>query len=440
MASKYFGVPFALSGDKTPIPDASQPSGVVSMTDGYGPDYELDQVTEPTAKDVDRQVDNQLRFLITELLKELQENGLPLYDDRYNYFAGARAIGSDGVLYHALQTNGPATTVSDPVGDFSGVWVAERSDVRDYSATFDYAFASFVKGSDGLLYAALFQNGPSFSVVDPVGDTSGTWTTYKTDLASYMSTFNYATHNYAKGTDGNLYRAALINGPNTTIVNPVGDLTGTWVNLTPPIYATSMVQTVITASGSFIPTVGAKSLEVTVTGGGGGGAGAGAVANAGGTCGGGGGSVVHVFQSPLAASYPVTVGAGGAGGAGGAADGGVGVSSSFGVLSATGGEGGQPVAPSGRLRGVAGGVGSGGDLALRGGWSSSKAAGSDAFSLSGGSYWGGGLPGELVDAAGIDAGASSWGVGGGASGGLVFQTVLLGGDGGSGVVVVKEYF
>lgn len=53
--AKLFSIPFAVSGDKTPVPDASQPSGNVSYTDGYTPDYQADQATDPNAKDIERQ-------------------------------------------------------------------------------------------------------------------------------------------------------------------------------------------------------------------------------------------------------------------------------------------------------------------------------------------------------------------------------------------------
>ena len=123
MASKTFAVPFAGSGDKTAIPDATQPSGDVSYTEGFTEDYGLDQATEPLAKDIPRRETNQLYFDITELLQEIQQNGLPVYNATYDYAVGAHTIGSDGLLYRALLVNGPASTVRDPVGDVSGTWI-----------------------------------------------------------------------------------------------------------------------------------------------------------------------------------------------------------------------------------------------------------------------------------------------------------------------------
>jgi hypothetical protein len=49
-------------------------------------------------------------------------------------------------------------------------------------------------------------------------------------ILTYLADVNYlATVSYAVGSDGALYRSMLANGPNTTVVNPVGDLTSTWV-------------------------------------------------------------------------------------------------------------------------------------------------------------------------------------------------------------------
>lgn len=122
MVTKYFGVPFANSGDKTSIPDASQPSGVVSFEDGWTPDYAKDQVTDPSAKDIPRQSENYFKFTVTEALKEIQEVGFKPYSALVNYPVGAFTPGSDNILYKCLINNGPATTVVDPVGDVTGTW------------------------------------------------------------------------------------------------------------------------------------------------------------------------------------------------------------------------------------------------------------------------------------------------------------------------------
>lgn len=77
--SKYFRFPFALTGDKAPVPDDTQPSGEVSFEEGYGLDYELDPATEPSAKNIERDKANQLYYDITQAIKELQEFGIPYW-------------------------------------------------------------------------------------------------------------------------------------------------------------------------------------------------------------------------------------------------------------------------------------------------------------------------------------------------------------------------
>lgn len=122
MVTKYFETPFANTGDKTTIPDALQPSGDVSFEEGWSPDYEKDQATDPDAKDVSRQSENYFKFTVTEALKEIQENGFKIYDALVNYPVGAITPGSDTILYKCLIVNGPDTSVVDPVGDVTGTW------------------------------------------------------------------------------------------------------------------------------------------------------------------------------------------------------------------------------------------------------------------------------------------------------------------------------
>lgn len=121
---KNFDIPFANGGDKTVVPVPTQAGGSVSYNQGWGPDYELDQVAFPvTAKDVDRRAENQLKFDITEALKEIEQTGILLYDASFNYLINAFSQGSDGVLYQALALNGPDTTIVNPATDTSGLWL-----------------------------------------------------------------------------------------------------------------------------------------------------------------------------------------------------------------------------------------------------------------------------------------------------------------------------
>lgn len=74
---KYYVNPFALNGDKVPIPDATDPSGFVSYDSGYTFDYERDPdpSVDPLTKDIERDKMNQIFFDLTDNVKFLQDTG-----------------------------------------------------------------------------------------------------------------------------------------------------------------------------------------------------------------------------------------------------------------------------------------------------------------------------------------------------------------------------
>ncbi len=75
--TKIFRVPFATQGDRTSIPNEVQADGAVSYTQGYGYDYERDQVSDPAAKDIEREKMNGIFHDITEAVGEIQSFGFP---------------------------------------------------------------------------------------------------------------------------------------------------------------------------------------------------------------------------------------------------------------------------------------------------------------------------------------------------------------------------
>lgn len=75
--TKTFKVPFATQGDRTSIPNEVQADGAVSYTQGYGYDYERDQVSDPAAKDIEREKMNGIFHDITEAIGEVQNYGFP---------------------------------------------------------------------------------------------------------------------------------------------------------------------------------------------------------------------------------------------------------------------------------------------------------------------------------------------------------------------------
>lgn len=126
-----------------------------------------------------------------------------------------------------------------------------------------------------------------------------------------------------------------------------------------------MIQ-VFTVSGTFTAPQTGK-YKVTVVGGGGSGANCSGSTHA--TGGGGGGCAIKVVSLTKSQNTTVTIGAGGAGQASGGNNGNVGGTSSFGAFcSATGGAGGNFV-NNDIAYGAIGGIGSNGDINLRGGQS-----------------------------------------------------------------------
>lgn len=73
----YIKKPFANTGDKTPIPFDTVPSGEVSFEQGYTADYQADQTSDPNAKDIERAKFNWFWGAISENQKAWQEKTFP---------------------------------------------------------------------------------------------------------------------------------------------------------------------------------------------------------------------------------------------------------------------------------------------------------------------------------------------------------------------------
>ena len=76
---KYYNTPFANTGDRSVIPESTQPSGSVSYSQGYGGDYQLDLATDPSAKAFPRDQNNQFCFDVTENLQQVQQFNAPVF-------------------------------------------------------------------------------------------------------------------------------------------------------------------------------------------------------------------------------------------------------------------------------------------------------------------------------------------------------------------------
>ena len=224
-------------------------------------------------------------------------------------------------------------------------------------------------------------------------------------------------------TTGNtLSKATLTAGSGITVTNGAGAITiaasggggGGFSNIQ-----------VFTSNGTFTVPAGITKVKVTVVGGGGGGGSAGGNCCFAATGGGGGGAAIEIISGLTpGGTVTVTVGAAGAAGSG-FGNGGTGGTSSFGAFcSATGGSGGAGTAGANTFVGN-GGIGSGGDLNIRGG--SGGYTPTSNFGGSGGSSFLGG---------GVGTSTAGGQYGGGAGGSY---NATPGGFAGAAGVVIVEY-
>lgn len=199
---------------------------------------------------------------------------------------------------------------------------------------------------------------------------------------------------------------------------------------------------IYTVAGTHIFTAPYTGLyKITVIGGGGGGGGVTTGANylsAAGGGGSGGCAIKYVFLT-AGQQITVTVGAGGIGSANGSTSGTNGGTSSFGAYcSATGGQPGQTAAPvtssATTSTGNDGGIGSGGDLNLRGGHGQSGMA---AYAtVPGGSIVGGSGGASYLSGGSYTAGAIL-GEGGAGATGIMADSNFAGNNGAPGVVLIE---
>lgn len=116
--TKFFETPFAQAGNKTAVPNALQPDGSISYTEGWSADYELPN-TDPDYKPIGREQTNQMFFDITEAMGLVQREGILFWDTTFAYSQHARVIGSDGQVYKAVIAN----TGNDPTTDLGTNWI-----------------------------------------------------------------------------------------------------------------------------------------------------------------------------------------------------------------------------------------------------------------------------------------------------------------------------
>ena len=121
--TKIFKTPFATQGDKTVVPVEIQSDGSVSYTQGYGYDYERDQVTDPAAKDIEREKMNSLFHDITESIGEMQLQGFAKWSE------AGKPYPMRSVVYHknkAWQSKIENNNVEPVAGN---AWIELKADI-----------------------------------------------------------------------------------------------------------------------------------------------------------------------------------------------------------------------------------------------------------------------------------------------------------------------
>jgi hypothetical protein len=98
--AKFMRFPWSVSGDRTAVPEATDPSGGVSYTQGFGPDYERDPATDPLAKRVPRAETNQYLFDITDNIRQYQLAGAPTWYDKTNNGGVAISYPINAIVRH----------------------------------------------------------------------------------------------------------------------------------------------------------------------------------------------------------------------------------------------------------------------------------------------------------------------------------------------------
>ena len=124
--ARFFRFPWAVTGDRSDIPEEKQADGSVSFQEGYGPSYELDPASSANARNIERRIYNQLLHDITSTLKQYYQFGVPPFiapemngGSSFAYGLYARVL-YEGRVYESLINNNtslPTVTASWKVID-----------------------------------------------------------------------------------------------------------------------------------------------------------------------------------------------------------------------------------------------------------------------------------------------------------------------------------
>ncbi len=254
-------------------------------------------------------------------------------------------------------------------------------------------------------------------------------------ILEYDNGTDYIISSIVNGSDGIIYQARSANGPSSSVVDPVGDATGTWVR-------NGATVTEYASSGTWTKPNGLKYIIVEGVGGGGGGGGTsvtGGAEVASSRAGSGGGYSKKVIPAAdLLASETVTIGALGSGGSSASAGSNGGTTSFGSHITCNGGIGGKAgtaIGGNNMEAAKVGGTATGGDINVTGGLASETGISSAfvvSYSNGGNSYFGSGGK--------TNTGATADGYGSGGGGRVVSnsQAATAGLDGTAGVIYITE--
>ena len=131
--ARFFRFPWALTGDRSDIPEEKQADGSVSYQEGYGPSYELDPAVSPSAKNIERRIYNQLIHDITSTLSQYYQHGVPPFITSemngglaFSYSRYARVV-HDGRVYESLVENN--TSLPTVAGNWRVIDAGAESDI-----------------------------------------------------------------------------------------------------------------------------------------------------------------------------------------------------------------------------------------------------------------------------------------------------------------------
>lgn len=135
--AKFFQFPWAISGDRAVIPEAVDPGGAVSYTQGFGPDYEITP-GDPGWRPVPRPETNQYLYDVTDNIRQYQLHGAPTWYDASNNGGVAISyeinaiVRHNDLIYRSLVASNIVEPGTDPTkwAEVSAFAVASNAEVQ----------------------------------------------------------------------------------------------------------------------------------------------------------------------------------------------------------------------------------------------------------------------------------------------------------------------